>query len=102
MLLTQMLSFSFYVVFLYALFLECADSFATPKSEFLLDIDGNSVDVSLSHLCVLEQKQGTPIGGRVRCFGDDYDEIGHVQNTPNDVSSHTLQNAMLLRYSILS
>ena len=63
-----------------------ASSFATPKSEFLLQVDGNSVDLSTSHICVLEQKQGTSIGGRARCWGEDFHDFGHVDNIPTDVS----------------
>ncbi len=62
-------------------------SFATPKAEFLLDVDGNSVDFSMTHICALEQKQGTPIGGRARCWGDDFHDIGYVSDVPSDVSS---------------
>ena len=45
--------------------------FAAPKSEFLLDIDGNSVSTGREHVCVIEKKQGNTVGGRARCFGFD-------------------------------
>jgi len=57
--------------------------FANPKSDFLLEIDGNSVSVSREHACAIEQKQGSTIGGRVKCWG--LDLLENRLEAPSDV-----------------
>lgn len=53
-------------------YLENCNGFADPKSDFLLDIDGNGVTTSREHTCILEQRFGTEVGGRAVCWGNDY------------------------------
>lgn len=48
-----------------------SDGFATPKSEFLLEVDGNGVTTSRDHFCAIEQRYADNIGGRAVCWGDD-------------------------------
>lgn len=60
------------------------EGFANPKSDFLFEIDGNSVSVSREHACAIEQKPGSTIGGRAKCWG-----LPHLEGreeAPNDVS----------------
>ena len=65
--------------------LSFTDAFANPKSEFLLEIDGNSISSGREHVCAIQQKQGTSIGGRVKCWGED-SFLGRL-DAPTDVSS---------------
>ncbi len=46
------------------------NGFATLKSEFLLEIDGNGI-TSREHICAIEQKHDNMIGGRAKCWGTD-------------------------------
>ena len=70
-------------------------------SDFFLDIDGISVDLSARYFCVLEQVPSSEVGGVVRCFGGD--EL--VQAPPKDVFvqvgqySHTLAHIRILLHS---
>mmetsp|Transcript_28695 Transcript_28695/g.27492 ORF Transcript_28695/g.27492 Transcript_28695/m.27492 type:complete len:319 (-) Transcript_28695:52-1008(-) len=57
-------------------------SFATPRSGFHSDIDGISIAPGSGHICVLEMKHGTDIGGRARCWGDE-EEDGKTQPPPD-------------------
>jgi hypothetical protein len=62
-----------------------ANGFATPKLEFLLEIDGNSISTSREHLCAIEKKLGGgSLGGRARCWGNDH--IDGRTDPPQDVS----------------
>jgi hypothetical protein len=62
-----------------------ANGFATPKLEFLLEIDGNSISTSREHLCAIEKKLGgASLGGRARCWGNDH--IDGRTDPPQDVS----------------
>ncbi len=63
------------------------NGFATPKADFLLNIDGGSVASSLYSICAIEQKQGEEIGGRAKCWGYNDDDESVVATTPTDVSS---------------
>ena len=71
---------------LYILFIIIVvDGFANPKSEFLLEIDGNSISTAREHLCAIEKKPGNNIGGRARCWG--FDHIDGRTRPPQDVSN---------------
>ena len=59
------------------------NSFATPKSEFLLEIDGVSVTAGKEHACLLEQLQGDGFGGKAQCWG--YDDWGQTE-APTDMN----------------
>lgn len=66
------------------LLLSIANGFATPKSDFVLDIDGNSISTSREHLCAIEKKPGSnSIGGRARCWG--FDHFDGRTKPPQDV-----------------
>lgn len=53
------------------------ESFATPQSEFILDIDGIAVTAGREHACLLEQLQVDGIGGKAQCWG--YDDHGQTE-----------------------
>lgn len=60
-------------------------AFITPKSEFLLEIDGNGIALSRGYGCVIEQKYGVDIGGKVKCWGEIISN-NDVVEPPEDVS----------------
>jgi hypothetical protein len=78
-----MKGFISYVICLHAFLLKGIAGFATPKSEFILEIDGNGITTSREHICVIEQKHGNAIGGRAKCWG--FDVMGKL-DAPTDVS----------------
>ena len=52
----------------------CAESRVLPNS-FFLDIDGISIAPSSGHMCALEAKPGSEIGGPPVCWGLDTDSL---------------------------
>jgi hypothetical protein len=62
-----------------------SNTIITPPSNFHLDVDGMSVSISNSHICVLERVHGVDIGGRAVCFGDPYLNRGLNLKPPADV-----------------
>lgn len=60
--------------------------FVTPKSEFLLEIDGNGVAMARGYGCVIQQKHGVDIGGQVKCWGEILTDAD-VVDPPEDVSA---------------
>ena len=58
-------------------------AFSTPNSDFLLGIDGSSVATGYSHVCALEQRPGSNVGGRAQCWGSEHKE--HAMDAPRDV-----------------
>jgi len=58
-------------------------AFSTPSSDFLLGIDGSSVATGYSHVCALEQRPGSNVGGRAQCWGSEHKE--HALDAPKDV-----------------
>eukprot|EP01039_Chlorochromonas_danica_P007678 gene7678-8485_t len=53
---------------LFLLFSHSINAFVIPKSDFLLEIDGNSVSTARGRVCALEQQPGVEVGGRARCW----------------------------------
>ncbi len=78
------------------------NGFATPKADFLLNIDGGSVASSLYSICAIEQKQGEEIGGRAKCWGYNDDDESVVATTPADVSSVSLFSPCMFLSEYLS
>jgi hypothetical protein len=78
-----------YCVIVCGFFLCCSqigtqvNAFANPKSEFVLEIDGNSISTAREHLCAIEKKQGNEFGGRARCWG--FDHIEGRTKPPQDI-----------------
>lgn len=80
----------FVFLFIVRSHLKSVVGFGIPKSEFLLDIDGNSIATGREHVCVIEKKQGNSVGGRAKCFG--YDHFEGRTRAPQDVSFQHLTN----------
>jgi hypothetical protein len=57
--------------------------FAVPKPDFLLDVAGTSVASDYRTVCVIEEKPGATIGGRIKCYSKDED---HYHRSSDDVS----------------
>lgn len=64
---------------------QSAHAFVSPKSEFLLEIDGNGVAMARGYGCLIEQKHGVEIGGQVKCWGEILTDAELV-DPPEDVS----------------
>lgn len=62
------------------------DGFVTPKSEFVLEIDGNGIAMARGYGCVIQQKHGVDIGGQVKCWGEILTDAD-VVDPPEDVSA---------------
>lgn len=64
-----------------------SNCFISPKSDFLLEIDGNGIALTRDSGCVIEQKYGVEIGGKLNCWG--YNDEDETQ-PPEDVSQNIL------------
>jgi len=73
------------------------DAFAVPKTEFLLEIDGNGITTSREHICAIEQKQGSSMGGRAKCWGDDH--LGRL-DAPLDIEFVQITSGMFFSCGI--
>lgn len=72
-----------YIVLCIFMDFRAVSGFATPESDFLLDIDGSSISTSVLHTCVIEQRQGDQPGGKAVCWGSGH-ENDHL-DPPEDV-----------------
>lgn len=57
-------------------------AFRVPEANFMMDINGISLGVEKDHVCVIEEKLGEEIGGKVNCYGH-MDESGRM-DPPED------------------
>jgi len=67
-------------------------AFGTPKTDFLLDVDGQGVSLSRYRVCALQQTPGIDLGGRVRCWS----AREEAEDPPDDIF---VQVISLLHYS---
>jgi hypothetical protein len=61
------------------------DGFVTPKSEFVLEVDGNGIALSRDNGCVLTQKHGVEVGGKLFCWGDIVSDT-EISSPPEDIN----------------
>ena len=66
-----------HIFFVIVIIIQRATSFVAPTTDFFFDVDGISVSATHDHICALEHKHGTEIGGKARCWGFD-DESGKL------------------------